>query len=162
LKQRLIEQAICAHRKHAPFAGDHLETLLADPECVRYPTRLVFEFGEMAMHQFAQPEPDPRNPEGNGRVLYLRPQLRNRPDLTLLALAYMLPVINYGDIITDEHCLLYGATLLGLTEEEFYHRICALADLAGSEPRYPNSPTACGFKPSSQPLSPPLSQPSSN
>lgn len=135
LRQRLTEQAVLAHLKYRPLVPERLSQLLADPDCVRYPTRLVFEFGEMAIHQFAQPDLDHRNAENNGRVLYLRPLLRERPDLTLLAVVYMLPVINYGDVIHDEHCVLYGATLLGLTEEEFYRKICALADFVGTETR---------------------------
>jgi hypothetical protein len=133
LNQRLLEQAVFAHQKYGPLSPQNLEAFLADPACVRYPTRLVFEFGEMALHQFAQPEMDHRADAQQGRVLYLRPRLRERPDLVPLAVAYMLPVLNYGDIITDAHCLLYGATLLGLMPEEFYQRICALADAAGCE-----------------------------
>jgi hypothetical protein len=70
-------------------------------------------------------------------VLYLRPRLRDRPDLLPLAVAYMIPLINYGDIITDEHCLRYGATLLGLTEDDYYRKLCALADWLGAEARLP-------------------------
>jgi hypothetical protein len=145
LKQRLREQAVLAHLRHGGLTTTNLEAFLNDPECVRYPTRLVYEFGEMAMHQFAQPDLDHRNPDQDGRVLYLRPMLRERPDLVVLAVAYMTPSINYGDLITDEHCVLYGATLLGLMEEEFYSRICALADLVGSEVKLPGqSSTECG------------------
>ncbi len=61
--------------------------------------------------------------------------LKNRPDQLPLAVAYMIRFINYGDIITDEHCLRYGAILLGLMEAEFYEQICALADLVGAETR---------------------------
>jgi hypothetical protein len=66
-------------------------------------------------------------------VLFLRPLLRNRPDLALLAVAYMIPVINYGDIISDGHCIRYGATLLGMMESEFYDAVCRMADLVGAE-----------------------------
>jgi hypothetical protein len=112
---------------------------------VRYPTRLVYEFGEMAMHQFAQPDFDYRNPDENGRVLYPRPLLRARPDLVVLAVAYMTPLLNYGEIIKDENCVLYGATLLGLMEDEFYQKICALADFVGTESRFPDQPwSECG------------------
>jgi len=52
---------------------------------------------------------------------------------------YMIPLINYGDIITDEHCLLYGATLLGMMEEEFYQAICRLAEFVGAETRVPGA-----------------------
>lgn len=135
LRDHILAQAVVAHQKHGPLTFNKLDRLLNDPECVRHPTRLVFEFGEMAMHQFAQPDVDWRNQENDGRVLYIRPLLRERPDLVVLAAAYMIPLINYGDIISDEHCLRYGAALLGLMEVEYYQQMCALADLVGAEPR---------------------------
>lgn len=135
LRDHLLAQAIQAHHAHGPLRFEGLDALLHDPACVRHPTRLVYEFGEMALHQFAQPDLDLRRPDGHGRVLYLRPRLRERPDLVVLAVAYMIPALNYGDIVADEHCLLYGATLLGLLEPEFYQQICALADWAGAEPK---------------------------
>jgi hypothetical protein len=135
LREHLLAQAIVAHQKHGPVTADKLDALLQDPDCLRHPVRLVFEFGEMAMHQFAQPDLDWRNTEQDSRVLYLRPLLRERPDLLPLAIAYMIPAINYGDIISDEHCLLYGAALMGMMEDEFYAAICRLADLVGAESR---------------------------
>jgi hypothetical protein len=133
LREHLLAQAVVAHQKHGPLSAAKLEALLCDPDCLRHPVRLVYEFGEMAMHQFAQPDIDWRNREQDGRLLYLRPLLRERPDLLLLAVTYMIPLINYGDIITDEHCVAYGATLLGMMEGEFYQAICALADSVGAE-----------------------------
>ena len=141
LRNHLIAQATMAHQKHGHLTAGRLDALLRDPDCLRHPVRLVFEFGEMAMHQFAQPDIDWRNTERDGRVLYLRPLLRDRPDLLPLAVAYMIPLINYGNIITDEHCLLYGATLLGLMEEEYYRQLWALADFLGAETRL-TSPAA--------------------
>jgi hypothetical protein len=136
LCDHLLAQAVVAHQKYGPLTAGKLDALLHDPECLRYPVRLVFEFGEMALHQFAQPDIDWRNREQDGRVLYLRPLLRERPDLLPLAVAYMIPLINYGDIITDNHCLLYGAALLGLMEEEYYRRLCSLADALGADSRF--------------------------
>lgn len=145
LREHLLAQAVVAHRKHGPLTFAKLDALLHDPECLRHPTRLVFEFGEMAMHQFAQPDIDWRNTDSDGRVLYLRPILREHPDLVVPAVAYMIPLINYGEIISDEHCVLYGATLLGLLEEEYYRQICALADLVGAATRLAGSgPASCG------------------
>jgi len=147
LRDHIVAQAVVAHHKHGPVTFAKLDALLNDPECLRHPTRLVFEFGEMAMHQFAQPDRDWRNTELDGRVLYLRPLLRDRPELAVLAVAYMIPLINYGDIITDEHCVRYGATLLGLMEDEFLTEICRLADFVGAEFRAvgaASAATACG------------------
>ncbi|MCX7868041.1 MAG: hypothetical protein N2438_13145 [Limisphaera sp.] len=143
LREHLRAQAVVAHARYAPLTAENLPRFLRDPDCVRYPVRLVFEFGEMAAHQFAEPGMDFRDPTGQGRVLYLRPCLRERPEWVVLAVAYMIPVINYGPVITDEHCLLYGATLLGLMEEEFYRRVCEMADGCGVEARWPEQP-GCG------------------
>ncbi len=136
LRDHLRAQAMVARLKHGPLTFEKLPALLRDPDCLRYPVRLVFEFGEMAAHQFAEPGIDPRDPTGQGRVLYLRPCLRERPEWVVAAVAYMIPVINYGPVISDEHCLGYGATLLGLLEEEFYRLICDLADWSGAEVRW--------------------------
>ncbi len=146
LRDHLLAQALVAHQKYAPVTVDKLEALLHDPECVRHPTRLVFEFGEMARHQFAQPDIDCREPEQDGRVLYLRPLLRDQPELIVQAVAYMIPLLNYGDIITDDHCRLYGATLLGLMEDQYYDQICALADTVGASSQVSGQPASacCG------------------
>jgi hypothetical protein len=42
---------------------------------------------------------------------------------------------NYAAVVINEHCLLYGATLLGLLESEYYQQLCSLADLVGAETR---------------------------
>jgi len=136
LREHLTAQAVVAHQKYGPLSLEKLDAFLNDPACLRHPTRLVFEIGEMALHQFAQPERDFRHPDRDARVLYLRPQLEGRPELIIPAVAYMVPVINYGDIINDDHCLLYGATLLGLMRDEFYRQVCAVADFAGAEQRF--------------------------
>ena len=139
LRDHILAQAVVAHQKHGPLTFARLESFLTDPECVRHPTRLVFEFGEMAMHQFGQPDIDWRDTEHDGRVLYLRPMLRDRPELVRLAVAYLLPLINYGEVVTDELCVRHGAALLGMEPDAFYSRICALADEVGAETRTPRS-----------------------
>ena len=138
LMGRLREQAGEARLRHGGLRPSNLETFLSDRDCVRYPTRLVLEYGEMGMHQFAQPEPDIRNP--GGIMLYLRPSLGRRPDLMALAISYMIPVINYRDAVGDEHCLSYGSQLMGLDEETYYLRICDVADFVGAEQRIPDDP----------------------
>ncbi len=136
LKLRLKEQGQEARDKHGILSPSNLETILSDPDCVRYPTRLVLEFGEMAMHQFAHPDIDIRDETGRGRVIYLRPILGKRPDLLALAVSYMIPVINYGDqMIGDEHCQVYGASIMGMSEDVYYQAICELADYVGAEER---------------------------
>ena len=55
-RQSLDAQAIVAHHRRAPLTAGKVEAFLREPSCLRHPVRLVFEFGELAMHQFAQPE----------------------------------------------------------------------------------------------------------
>ncbi len=138
LLERLRDQAEATRLKHGPLSPGNLETILSDGACVRYPTRLVLEFGEMGLHQFAQPELDHRDSSGRGRVLYLRPVLGKRPDLISQAVSYMIPVINYGRMVTDLHCIAYGAVLMGLDEETYYQAICGLADFVGAENLLPD------------------------
>lgn len=140
LLSRIREQAEEARQRHGLLSPANLQTFLEDPDTVRYPTRLVLEYGEMGVHQFAQPEPDFRNP--GGRMLYVRPVLGQRPDLLALAVSYMIPIINYGELISDAHCLAYGATLLGLDEETYYQKICEMADYTGALTMARNDPDA--------------------
>ena len=134
LRDHLVAQAVVAHRKHFNAGALNLASLLADPDAVRFPVRLVFEIGEMAAHQFAQPDIDWRDTSNDGRAIYLRPSLKERSDLIPLAVVYMIPAINYGEIVSDDECIAYGATLLGLTTEEYYWKLCALADFSGATP----------------------------
>jgi hypothetical protein len=136
LKMRLHEQGEEARGKYGKLSAGNLESFLSDPDCVRYPTRLVLEYGEMGMHQFAHPDLDIRDESGRGRVIYIRPMLGKRPDLLALAVSYVIPVINYGEIIGDEHCQVYGASLMNMSEGEYYDAICHLADFVGAEERY--------------------------
>lgn len=139
LRDHLMAQAVVAHRKHGPLCAANLELFLRDPECLRHPVRLVFEYGEMAMHQFAQADVDWRNPAVDGRVLYVRPALREAPESLPLAVAYHVPLINYGDIVSDALCLAYGAAVLGLTEDEYYDGLCAMCDALGAAARFATS-----------------------
>jgi hypothetical protein len=48
----------------------------------------------------------------------------------------MVPVINHGEsVVTDDHCVKYGATLFGVPEDEFYRRVCEMADAIGAKSR---------------------------
>lgn len=133
LLNHLRHQAVEARARHGGVNPGNLETFLNDRDCVRYPTRLVLEYGDMGLHQFAQPAPDVSSTDPDARVLYLRPVLGKRPDLVALAVSYMIPVLNFGRIITDEHCLEYGAALMGMNPEAYYDRVCELADFVGAE-----------------------------
>jgi len=132
LREHLIAQAVVAHAKHGPLTGSSLASYLSDRSCVRHPLRLVYEIGGMATHQFAEPDIDWRSTDPDARVLYLRPVFKRFPDLVPLALSYMIPLVNYGQIISDDHCVLYGATVRGCLADEYYDAICNMADQLGA------------------------------
>lgn len=133
LLNHLRHQAMEARSRHGGLSPENLDTFLNDRDCVRHPTRLILEYGEMSPHQFAEPDRDYRTNLPEARVLYLRPVLGKRPDLVVLAVSYMIPSLNFGDIISDEHCLEYGALLMGLDPAEYYDSICELAEFVGAE-----------------------------
>jgi hypothetical protein len=137
LLSRLKDQAAETTARHGVLGPGNLDAYLSDTVVLRHPTRLVLEYGEMGMHQFAQPGPDPRKP--GGIVLYLRPSLGSRPDMVAVAVSYMIPVINYGDIIEDRHCVEYGSVVTGLEVNEYFTKICEIADFVGAEEMEPAS-----------------------
>ena len=44
---------------------------------------------------------------------------------------YQLVVVNYGDFASADDALTFGATALGLTDDEYYQKICELAEPLG-------------------------------
>jgi len=130
LKEHLIDTAILAHRLYAPVAGNSLNEFLDNRNLVRHPVRLSFEMGSMAPHQFAQPEQ-----RGDELILCVHPDLKGSSEDLAYAVAYFIPVINYGALINDDHCLVYGATLFGLTIDEYYQELCRIANRLGAPSR---------------------------
>lgn len=130
LREHLVDTAIVAHELFFPLAGEQLQAFLENRNMVRHPVELVFEIGSMAGHQFAQPEPD-----GDGFRLSVHPALQKRGTDLAMAVAYFVPVMNYGSLINDDHCLIYGATLFGMTIEAYYAELCRIAGDIGVAPR---------------------------
>jgi len=127
LRSHLVDTAIKAHQLFFPLEGARLEAFLENRNHVRYPVQLRFGIGNMASHQFANPEES-----GEGFILNLHPVLQDRAGDLARALAYFIPVMNYGPLINDDHCLIYGATLCGLTIDTYYQELCRIAGLIGA------------------------------
>ena len=49
-------------------------------------------------------------------------------DDAVAAAVYQLPRASYGDVATRAESELYGAALLGLEVDDYYARLCAIAD----------------------------------
>lgn len=130
LTNLLRDQGENAKNKLGKLSPENLDNFFADRKSVRYPTRRIMKSTGMEAGLFGHVEIDPEN--SDSRLLFLRAELAERPELLPRAVAYLIPVINFGEVITDKHCVTYGAHLFGETEEEFYQSICKLADWLGS------------------------------
>ena len=60
--------------------------------------------------------------------MHFMTQLENVPQLVL----YQLVLVNYGEFASPEDAETFGAAALGLDREEYYERLCELADQLGS------------------------------
>lgn len=128
LREHVAAKATDARDRHGPdidFAA--IERLLADPECVRFPTSVRFDASELRPGEFAWPAPTGASPK-DGFTLHVHPMFKDRAEVLPLICAYHIVAINYLDVATHVEAELYGATLLGLPVDEYYARLCGLAD----------------------------------
>jgi hypothetical protein len=132
LRSHIVSQAMVAHAAHAPVNRISLMEMLENSSHVRHKVELIYDVSKLATHQFAQPEPD-----ADRYHLYLHPGLEKSEDAFTAAVAFFIPLINYGsDLVTDDHCLLYGATLLGMTADHYYDLLCGISDRLGMVKRF--------------------------
>lgn len=131
LRDHVVDKAFAAREAYGDHGGPidaaALAELLQDSRFVRFPVRVAFGAARLQPGEFAYPEAvngDPRQ----GYVLWVHPHFEARPDDVALLIAYHLVIVNYGDIADEEHAELYAATLLGMEQQTYYQRICALAD----------------------------------
>jgi hypothetical protein len=117
--------------KYGPRIGWHeLVRILEDRACVRYPCEIVFDAGPLQPGEFAYPLARGPRPE-DGFTLYVHPffmtQLSRVPYLAL----YQLVVVNYGGFASPEDAETFGANALGISRDEYYAALCAMADAVG-------------------------------
>ena len=104
-----------------------LQQILADRVCVRYPCEIVFDAGPLRPGEFAYPVARGERPE-DGFVMYVHPvfltQLSQVPALVL----YQLVLVNYGEFASSDDAETFGAAALGMSRDEYYQTLCAVAD----------------------------------
>ena len=78
----------------------------------------------------------------DGFTIYLHPLYEADKSVVPALVLYQLVVINYGDFASSDDAETFGSQALGLTREDYYQKLCALAD------RLPTAeaaaPSACG------------------
>lgn len=128
LHDHLVERAQHARLKYGLYIDhDAIVRMLDDRDVVRYPTGLRFDADLLQPGEFACACPLGAEP-ADGFCMAVHPWFEYQREIWPLLIAYHIPTINYGEIVTREEAELFGATLLGLEQEAYYQALCELAD----------------------------------
>lgn len=128
LRDHVVAKAIEArHKCDGRVDRAAVERLLLDRSVVRYPIGVRFDGRPLRAGEFACLESLGDHPS-HGFCLFMHPAIAPHDDLFPALVAYYLPSVNYGDVATHVEAELFGATLLGITVEQYYHLLCTVAD----------------------------------
>jgi hypothetical protein len=120
---------ICA--KYGPGLGwKELQQLLEDRNFVRYPCELVFDASQLNPGEFAFPVMKGGRPE-DGFALHVHPFYMLQLPLVPYLVLYQLVAVNYGGFASADDAEAFGAAALGLSCDEYYAKLCELADQLG-------------------------------
>ena len=137
LRGHVAERAVLAREKYGPVIDlDAIRQILSDGEVMRFPTVLRFDAEALIAGEFAWAAALGDKPS-DGFAIVVHPHFEERVEDLPLLIAYHIVTVNYLDVVTHVEAELFGATLLGLTSEEYYERLCKLADeLPGPKPDF--------------------------
>jgi hypothetical protein len=114
----------------AAIGWNELQRVLEDRTSVRYPCDVLFDAGPLAPGDCAQPIAKGEKPD-EGFAIYVHPcflaQISDVPAVVL----YQLVFVNYGSYASADDAEAFGAAALGLTRDEYYRKLCDLADRLG-------------------------------
>ena len=142
-------KGIEVYLKYGPQLGwGELQRLVADRNYVRYPCEIVFEAAPLLPGELAHPVPKGPLPE-DGFTLCVQPIFMLQLDRIAHVVLYQLVAVNYGQFASSDEAETFGAAALGLTRDEYYAELCALAEQLGAAPAEPtqpaeDSPCGCG------------------
>ena len=116
------------HAKFGQRIGwKELLRILQDRACVRYPCDIIFDSAELGQGEFAHPVAKGQKPE-DGFTMYVHPFFMSQLERVSILVLYQLVLVNYGEFASSEDAETFGAAALGLSREEYYRTLCALAD----------------------------------
>jgi hypothetical protein len=117
--------------KYGPVIGwSELQRILEDRAFVRYPCKIEFNAAALGPGEFAYPEQVGEKPE-DGFTMFVHPIYMTQLNLVPHLVLYQLVLVNYGVFASAYDAEAFGAAALGLSEGEFYHTVCQLADQLG-------------------------------
>ena len=114
------------------ISGDQLLKLLEDRSVARYPCSLRFDDGPLLPGEFAHTLPNGATPQ-DGYTIFIHPRFADQSRELAYLVLHQLVLVNYGPSATADDAEIFGATVLGLTQREYYQALCALADQMGGD-----------------------------
>jgi hypothetical protein len=135
--------------KYGPINYSVLQQVLQDKKYTRYPVRILFDSGRIETGLFAITEailtkPDQslnqtENKEEDDDSYYIKPPdqsyeiviheyFKDQPEKLLPLILYQLPIVNYGNVVTYEDSEVFGASMMEISQEDYYQLVCDLVD----------------------------------
>jgi hypothetical protein len=117
--------------KYGPHIGwNELRLILQDRECVRYPCEISFDSVPLMEDEFAYAQAKSEHPE-DGFVMHVHPYFATQPERVPYLVFYHLVTVNYGEFASAEDAEAFGASALGLSQDDYYRTLCQMADEIG-------------------------------
>lgn len=114
--------------KYGPHLGWHqLLEVLNDRAFVRYPCAIVFDAGPLLEGEFAHPVARTERPE-EGFTIHVHPFFATQLERVPFLVLYQLVLVNYGEFASPADAEIFGASALGLSQDDYYHALCEMAD----------------------------------
>jgi len=118
-----------------------LTEVMSDRKFVRYPVNIIYDSTKVDAGLFIATEMNlsVKNHRHEDDDDYIKPTDRSynffvhecfegQPDKLLPLILYHLPSVNYGDIATYEDSEIFASALLQMSQDDYYHLVCNLAD----------------------------------
>lgn len=114
--------------KYGPHIGwRELQQILQDRSAVRYPCEVVFDAQHLLKDEFAHAMAKGERPE-DGYTIYVHPFFMTQLQQVPLLVLYQLVRVNYGEFASPDDAETFGASVFGLSNDDYYHALCELAD----------------------------------
>jgi len=114
--------------KYGPNIGwNELMRILGDRSVCRYPCEIVFDDTQLQEGEFAFPMAGGELPE-EGFTIFVHPCFMPHLDRVPYLVLYQLVLVNYGEFVSAVDAETFGASALGLSNEEYYRCLCTMAD----------------------------------
>ena len=128
LRGHVVDRALLGRERYGPRIDlGALLRLIQDRDVIRFPVRIRYDDEALLDGEFAWARAVGERP-ADGYDIVVATMFKDREEDLVAIIAYHLVRVNYLDVATHVEAELFGATLLGLDVDEYYQRLCELAD----------------------------------